>query len=169
MPEMPSTYVADAVEFEDPVESTVTRASTPVDLPKLLRAFTEGFGAEHAIVAGRDGRLLSWSPGLDRTTGDQFAAIVSQLFSLASGVARDWAAKGACEHVVVRTGRGAMLVFPAGADARLAVVSRPDADLALVAGEARLLADCAAKVLTPRAREELQDAAAVAVLEGGRR
>lgn len=136
-------------------------------VPGLVTAFADVAGVDHAVLASRDGLLLACSPELDRTTGDRFAAIVGQFFSLASGSAR-MGNLGDCEHVIARNADGSILVFPVDDEARLAVVVGSGDDLANVAHQARLLADRVAEVLTPRAVERLRNAAAEAVLAGMR-
>ena len=45
-------------------------------------------GARHTLVVSADGLLMAMSDNLDRTSGDQLAAIVAGLSSLTRGAAR---------------------------------------------------------------------------------
>jgi uncharacterized protein len=140
----------------------------PDDPRTWLTTFAEGVPAVgHAVLASRAGLVLACSPGLDRTTGDRFAAVIVPLFTMSSGAARAWE-RGVCEHVVVRTGGGAILVLAAGAEACLGVVAGPEADLAAVARQAHLLAVRLGEGLSPHVVAGLQSAAAEAVLGGAR-
>ncbi len=114
-------------------------------LDDFLRRVT---GATHAIVVSTDGLLVAVSSGIDRTTGDQLAAVTSGITSLTQGAARFFAA-GGVRQVIIEMDLGYLFVMSVGEGSSLAVVTSTAVDIGLVAYEMAVLVGQAREALDP--------------------
>ena len=112
-------------------------------------------GTRSVLAVSADGLLMGVSEGLDRTGGDQLAAVVAGLSSLTRGAARLMSA-GQVRQVVVEMD-GAFLFTTSVSDGSvLAVVADISCDVGLVGYEMTLLASRAGRALTPQLITELR-------------
>lgn len=124
----------------------------------LLADFVNGtHGVEHALGVSSDGLVIAISDGLDRETGDQFAAITSGLASLAAGAARCFDYSGV-DQVIVEMHEGMLFVSKISDGSSLGVIASKDCDIGLVAYEMTVLVKKAGVVLTPELIAELKGA-----------
>ncbi|CAA9430042.1 MAG: Roadblock/LC7 protein, putative GTPase-activating (GAP) component of G-protein-coupled receptor (GPCR) system [uncultured Quadrisphaera sp.] len=112
-------------------------------------------GTRSVLAVSADGLLMGVSQGLDRTGGDQLAAVVAGLSSLTRGASRLMGA-GEVRQVVVEMD-GAFLFTTSVSDGSvLAVVADISCDIGLVGYEMTLLASRAGRALTPQLITELR-------------
>lgn len=112
-------------------------------------------GTRSVLAVSADGLLMGVSAGLDRTSGDQLAAVVSGLSSLTRGASR-LMGTGEVRQVVVEMD-GAFLFTTSVSDGSvLAVVAEVSCDIGLVGYEMTLLATRAGAALTPQLVSELR-------------
>ncbi len=109
----------------------------------------------NTLVVSADGLLMAMSQGLDRTAGDQLAAIVSGLSSLINGAARRLHA-GAVRQVVVEMDRLFMFVCIVGDGSSLGVIADAACDVGLVGYEMTLLVNRAEAVMSPQLIAEMR-------------
>lgn len=109
----------------------------------------------NTLVVSADGLLMAMSQGLDRTAGDQLAAIVSGLSSLINGAARRLRA-GGVRQVVVEMDRLFMFVCIIGDGSSLAVVADAACDVGLVGYEMTLLVNRAESAMSPQLIAEMR-------------
>src|SRR5690625_6890057 len=84
--------------MEEPVTSLSTEAA---NFNWLLDNFVRTVpGTSHTLVVSADGLLMAMSSELDRTSGDQMAAIVAGMSSLTRGAARPLEAGEVREAIV---------------------------------------------------------------------
>ncbi len=107
------------------------------------------------LVVSADGLLMAMSQGLDRTAGDQMAAIVSGLSSLIAGASRRLSA-GSVRQVVVEMDRLFLFVSIIGDGSSLAVVADASCDVGLVGYEMTLLVNRAEAAMTPQLVAEMR-------------
>ncbi|RJK97501.1 roadblock/LC7 domain-containing protein [Vallicoccus soli] len=116
----------------------------------LLRSFVQSVpDVRHVLVVSADGLLMAMSDGLDRTSGDQVAAIVSGLSSLTRGAARHLGG-GRVLQCVVETDGLFLFTTSVGDGSVVAVVADAQCDVGLVGYEMTLLVERAEAVLTPQ-------------------
>ncbi|MGN6686078.1 MAG: roadblock/LC7 domain-containing protein [Actinomycetales bacterium] len=119
------------------------------DFSWLLQNFVRSVpGVRHTVVVSADGLLMAMSDGLDRTSGDQLAAIVSGLASLTRGAARQLGG-GQVHQTVVEMDDLFLFTTTIGDGAVLAVVAEATCDVGLVGYEMTLLVDRAEATMTP--------------------
>lgn len=106
-------------------------------------------GVRHTLAVSADGLLMAMSATLDRTGGDQLAAIVAGLSSLTRGAARQLGS-GAVRQTVVETDDAFVLLMSVSDGSVLAVVADAGCDVGLVGYEMAMLATRAEPVLTPQ-------------------
>ncbi len=112
-------------------------------------------GAVHTLVVSADGLLMAMSAELDRTSGDQLAAVVAGLSSLTRGAARQLGS-GAVRQCVVEMD-GAFLVLMTVSDGSvLGVVAEATCDVGVVGYEMALLVSRAESTLTPQLVSEMR-------------
>lgn len=122
----------------------------------LLSNFCRSVPLVHqTLVVSADGLLMAMSDGLDRTAGDQMAAIVSGLSSLVTGAARRLRA-GGVRQVVVEMDRLFLFVCVIGDGSSLAVVADADCDVGLVGYEMTLLVNRTEAAMTPQLVTEMR-------------
>lgn len=122
-----------AVMMDEPAGSDAAR-------DKLLRPVLRAFNGlspdiEASAVISGDGLTLSavLGDGVDR---DRFGAMCASLLALADRAAQE-ISRGQLRQVLIEGDQGTMLLVQAGADAVLAVASRPTLNLGKVFLEAR--------------------------------
>ncbi|ABP53235.1 roadblock/LC7 domain-containing protein [Salinispora tropica] len=93
----------------------------------------------HVVAVSEDGLLLASTAGLDRDRGDQLAAIVSGLVSLARG-ATDLLETGGVQFQLLMMRDGILVVQQVPDGSSLAALARTDCDPSLVAYELAALA-----------------------------
>lgn len=112
-------------------------------------------GTTFALVVSADGLLMTMSRGVDRTTGDQLAAIVSGLASLTRGAARELGGRQVAQ-CVIETDTGFLVLMNVSGGAVLAVAADMSSDVGAVGYEMAMLASRAQTTLTPQLVSELR-------------
>ena len=91
-------------------------------------------GVRDAVAVSSDGLLIANSDGLDRTSADQLAAIVSSLASLARSASRKYDFDG-LKLIMIEMRRGFLLVSAITGGSCLGVLATADCDLGVVGYE----------------------------------
>lgn len=117
--------------------------------------------AHHALAVSADGLLMAMSTELDRTSGDQLAAIVAGLSSLTRGAARQLRAGEVRQSVVEMDARFLVLMSISDGSV-LAVIADGGCDLGMVAYEMAMLVTRAEATLTPQLVSQLRSQLPVA-------
>ena len=112
-------------------------------------------GVQHTLVVSADGLLMAMSDELDRTRGDQLAAIVSGLSSLTRGAARQLAG-GTVRQSIVEMDELFLFTTSISDGSVLAVVADATSDVGLVGYEMTLLVTRAEAVMTPQLVSEMR-------------
>ena len=105
-------------------------------------------GVRDAVAVSSDGLLIAASEGLDRASGDQLAAIVSGMASLARSASRRYDFDG-LKLIMIEMRRGFLLVSMIADGSCLGVLSEADCDVGLIGYEIALLVDRVGTILTP--------------------
>jgi predicted regulator of Ras-like GTPase activity (Roadblock/LC7/MglB family) len=133
-----------------------TMSSAAAEFGWLLDNFVATVpGTRHTLVVSADGLLMGMSAELDRTNGDQLAAIVAGLSSLTRGAARQLRS-GTVRQAVVEMDAMFLLVMSISDGSVLAVVADSSCDVGLVGYEMALLATRAESTLTPQLVGEMR-------------
>lgn len=106
-------------------------------------------GVRHTLAVSADGLLMAMSHDLDRTSGDQLAAIVAGLSSLTRGAARQLGS-GEVRQSVVETDAAFLILMTISDGSVLAAVADATCDVGLVGYEMALLVSRAETTLTPQ-------------------
>ena len=112
-------------------------------------------GVAHTLVVSADGLLMAMSDELDRTGGDQMAAIVSGLSSLTRGAARQLGG-GQVRQAVVEMDQLFLFTTSISDGSVLAVVADASCDVGMVGYEMTLLVSRAEAVMTPALVSEMR-------------
>jgi uncharacterized protein len=112
-------------------------------------------GVKHTLVVSADGLLMAMSDELDRTQGDQLAAIVSGLSSLTRGAARQLKA-GDVRQSIVEMDRLFLFTTSISDGSVLAVAAEASCDVGLVGYEMTLLVTRAEATMTPALVSEMR-------------
>ncbi|MDQ1643187.1 MAG: uncharacterized protein QOJ90_2538 [Actinomycetota bacterium] len=112
-------------------------------------------GVQHTLVVSADGLLMAMSDELDRTQGDQLAAIVSGLSSLTRGAARQLRA-GEVRQSVVEMDTLFLFTMSISDGSVLAVAADSACDVGLVGYEMTLLVSRAESTMTPQLVGEMR-------------
>ena len=112
-------------------------------------------GVQHTLVVSADGLLMAMSDDLDRTSGDQMAAIVSGLSSLTRGAARQLAG-GEVRQAIVEMDHLFLFTTSISDGSVLAVVAEGTCDVGLVGYEMTLLVTRAEATMTPALVSEMR-------------
>ena len=112
-------------------------------------------GVTRALVVSADGLLVAMSDEVDRAKGDQLAAIVSGLASLAHG-ARRCLGHRLVKQVVLEMDGEFLFAMAISDGSTLCATASTGADLGLVGYEMGLLVSRVGDALTPALRSELQ-------------
>lgn len=114
-------------------------------------------GVTECVVVSADGLPIAMSPGLERASGDRFAAVASGLIGLANGASQGFNG-GSVHEVIIEMENAFVFVTGISDGSSLAVVAVADCDVGLVGYEMAVLVERAGSVLTPELRAELQTA-----------
>ena len=112
-------------------------------------------GVQHTLVVSADGLLMAMSDELDRTQGDQLAAIVSGLSSLTRGAARQLNA-GEVRQSIVEMDELFLFTTSISDGSVLAVAADASSDVGLVGYEMTLLVSRAEATMTPALVTEMR-------------
>ena len=112
-------------------------------------------GVQHTLVVSADGLLMAMSDELDRTQGDQMAAIVSGLSSLTRGAARQLGG-GTVRQSIVEMDELFLFTTSISDGSVLAVVADATSDVGMVGYEMTLLVTRAEAVMTPQLVSEMR-------------
>lgn len=112
-------------------------------------------GVSHTLVVSADGLLMSMSDQLDRTQGDQLAAIVSGITSLTRGAARELDG-GEVRQAIVEMDNIFLLSMAVSDGSVLAVVAEVGCDVGLIGYEMALLVSRTEPTLTPQLIGEMR-------------
>jgi hypothetical protein len=122
----------------------------------LLNRFAQQTqGVREVIAVSSDGLIMSMSSGMERTRGDQLAAITSAIISLAAGASRCYDL-GETDKVVIDLERGYLLVSSISAGSALGVLADRNASLGTIAYEAAVFVNRVGPALTPQLINELR-------------
>lgn len=122
----------------------------------LLANFVQSVpGIRHTIVVSADGLLMAMSEGVDRTSGDTLAAIVSGLASLTRGAARQLDG-GNVRQAVVEMDEQFLFTTNISDGSVLAIVADATCDVGLVGYEMTLLVNRAEATMTPQLVTEMR-------------
>ncbi|MFI9388607.1 roadblock/LC7 domain-containing protein [Kutzneria sp. NPDC052558] len=123
----------------------------------LLANFVRGTdGVRDAVAVSSDGLLIAMSEGLDRTSADRLAALVSGLSSLAKSASRNYDFDG-LKLIMIEMKRGFLLVSAIDDGSCVGVIADSKCDIGLVGYEIAVLADRAGALLTPALISELRE------------
>jgi predicted regulator of Ras-like GTPase activity (Roadblock/LC7/MglB family) len=123
----------------------------------LLANFVRGTdGVRDAVAVSSDGLLIAMSEGLDRTSADRLAALVSGLSSLAKSASRNYEFDG-LKLIMIEMKRGFLLVSAIDDGSCVGVIADSKCDIGLVGYEMAVLADRAGALLTPALISELRE------------
>lgn len=114
-------------------------------------------GARHTLAVSADGLLMAMSRGLDRTSGDQLAAIVSGMSSLTRGAARQLQA-GEVRQAIIEMDELFVFLMSVSDGSVLAVVADAACDVGLVGYEMAMLVSRSEQVLSPQLVSEMRTA-----------
>jgi predicted regulator of Ras-like GTPase activity (Roadblock/LC7/MglB family) len=132
--------------------------SAVTDLNWLISQFSRALpGMRYAAVVSADGLLLAMNESLDRSSGDQLAAIASGMTSLTRGAANCFG-QGAVRQVMIEMSHGFLFVMSISDGSILVTLTDDTADVGLVGYEMARLVARAGALLTPELRRELQAA-----------
>jgi hypothetical protein len=127
------------------------------DLNWLISNFVrETDGVRDAVAVSSDGLLIAMSEGLDRTSADRLAALVSGLASLARSAARSYDFDG-LKLIMIEMRRGFLLVSAIADGSCIAVLANQRGDVGLIGYEMAVLADRVGRLLNPSLIAELRE------------
>jgi len=112
-------------------------------------------GTRHTLVVSADGLLMVMSDNLDRTSGDQLAAIVAGLSSLTRGAARQLQA-GDVRQAIVEMDELFLFLMSVSNGSVLAVVADTTCDVGLIGYEMAMLVSRTETTLTPQLVTEMR-------------
>jgi predicted regulator of Ras-like GTPase activity (Roadblock/LC7/MglB family) len=108
-------------------------------------------GVRHTLVVSADGLLMAMSDELDRTSGDQLAAIVAGLSSLTRGAARQLRC-GDVRQSIIEMDTQFLFLMSISDGSSFAVLAARSCDVGQVGYEMALLVDRVGEALTPAPR-----------------
>lgn len=112
-------------------------------------------GTRHTLVVSADGLLMAMSEQLDRTSGDQLAAIVAGMSSLTRGAARQLRA-GDVRQAIVEMDNLFLFLMSVSNGSVLAVVADATCDVGLIGYEMAMLVSRTEATLTPQLITEMR-------------
>lgn len=112
-------------------------------------------GTRHTLVVSADGLLMAMSENLDRTSGDQLAAIVAGMSSLTRGAARQLHA-GDVRQAIVEMDELFVFLMSVSNGSVLAVVADSTCDVGLIGYEMAMLVSRTESTLTPQLVTEMR-------------
>jgi uncharacterized protein len=138
------------------MRSVNTLSAEAANVSWLLGNFVKSVpGVRHTLVVSADGLLMAMSDELDRTSGDQLAAIVAGLSSLTRGAARQLRA-GAVRQSIVEMDELFLFTTSISDGSVLAVAAAATCDVGLVGYEMTLLVSRAESTMTPQLITEMR-------------
>ena len=133
-------------------------SSEAADFSWLLDNFVKSVsGVQHTVVVSADGLLMAMSEKLDRESGDQLAAIVSGVSSLARGAARQLQS-GEVRQAIIEMDDAFFFLVNISDGSVLAVAAEAGCDVGLIGYEMAMLVQRAETVLTPQLVSEMRAA-----------
>jgi predicted regulator of Ras-like GTPase activity (Roadblock/LC7/MglB family) len=136
--------------------NTTTMSTEAANFSWLLDNFVKSVpGVKHTLVVSADGLLMAMSDDLDRTGGDQMAAIVSGMSSLTRGAARQLRA-GEVRQAIVEMDTIFLFSMSVNDGSVLAVVADSQCDVGLIGYEMALLVSRTEATLTPQLISEMR-------------
>jgi predicted regulator of Ras-like GTPase activity (Roadblock/LC7/MglB family) len=136
--------------------NTTTMSTEAANFSWLLDNFVKSVpGVKHTLVVSADGLLMAMSDELDRTGGDQMAAIVSGMSSLTRGAARQLRA-GEVRQAIVEMDTIFLFSMSVNDGSVLAVVADSQCDVGLIGYEMALLVSRTEATLTPQLISEMR-------------
>jgi uncharacterized protein len=118
-------------------------------------------GVRHTLVVSADGLLMAMSSELDRTRGDQLAAIVAGLSSLTRGAARQLGS-GEVRQSIVEMDESILFLMSVSDGSVLGVVAEASCDVGVIGYEMALLVSRTEATLTPQLISQMRAALPVA-------
>lgn len=112
-------------------------------------------GTRHTLVVSADGLLMAMSDNLDRTSGDQMAAIVAGMSSLTRGAARQLHA-GDVRQAIIEMDELFVFLMSVSNGSVLAVVADSSCDVGLIGYEMAMLVSRTETTLTPQLVTEMR-------------
>lgn len=112
-------------------------------------------GTRHTLVVSADGLLMAMSERLDRTSGDQLAAIVAGMSSLTRGASRQLQA-GGVRQAIIEMDELFLFLMSVSNGSVLAVVAEPSCDVGLIGYEMAMLVSRTESTLTPQLISEMR-------------
>jgi predicted regulator of Ras-like GTPase activity (Roadblock/LC7/MglB family) len=112
-------------------------------------------GSRHTLVVSADGLLMAMSEKLDRTSGDQLAAIVSGMSSLTRGAARQLGG-GNVRQAIIEMDNGFLFLMNISNGSVLSVVAESNCDVGLIGYEMAMLVSRTEATLTPQLISEMR-------------
>ena len=112
-------------------------------------------GTRHTLVVSADGLLMAMSEQLDRTSGDQLAAIVSGMSSLTRGAARQLRA-GEVRQAIIEMDNLFLFLMSVSNGSVLAVVAEASCDVGLIGYEMAMLVSRTEATRTPQLISEMR-------------
>ncbi len=112
-------------------------------------------GVRHTLVVSADGLLMAMSDELDRTSGDQLAAIVAGMSSLTRGAARQLRC-GDVRQSIIEMDTQFLFLMSISDGSVLAVMADATCDVGLVGYEMALLVSRTEATLTPQLISEMR-------------
>ncbi|WP_334169474.1 roadblock/LC7 domain-containing protein [Timonella senegalensis] len=109
----------------------------------------------HTLVVSADGLLMAMSDNLDRTSGDQLAAIVSGMSSLTRGASRQLNG-GSVRQSIVEMDNGFLFLMNVSNGSVLAAVADSNCDVGLIGYEMAMLVSRTEATLTPQLISEMR-------------
>jgi len=113
-------------------------------------------GTRHTLVVSADGLLMAMSENMDRTNGDQMAAIVSGMSSLTRGAARQLRA-GEVRQAIVEMDELFLFLMTVSNGSVLAVIAEASCDVGLIGYEMAMLVSRTEATLTPQLIAEMRN------------
>lgn len=133
-----------------------TMSTEAANFSWLLDNFVKSVpGVTHTLVVSADGLLMAVSDELDRTSGDQLAAIVSGLSSLTRGAARQLRS-GEVRQSIVEMDTMFMFTMSISDGSVLSVMAAATCDVGLIGYEMALLVSRTEATLTPQLISEMR-------------
>jgi len=133
-----------------------TLSSEAANFSWLLDNFVSSVpGVRHTLVVSADGLLMAVSDDLDRTSGDQLAAIVSGMSSLTRGAARQLQS-GEVRQSIVEMDTLFMFTMSINDGSVLSVMAEATCDVGLIGYEMAMLVSRTEATLTPQLISEMR-------------
>lgn len=133
-----------------------TMSTEAANFSWLLDNFVKSVpGVRHTLVVSADGLLMAVSDDLDRTSGDQLAAIVSGMASLTRGAARQLRS-GEVRQSIVEMDTMFLFTMSINDGSVLSVMAEATCDVGLIGYEMALLVSRTEATLTPQLISEMR-------------